>query len=89
MPDQTHPSCAKLCKALRAKDIDLDATGSRDTNALIKLLRCQVKADSKHCSSVLEQYTRCHNSIMGSGVYKGQKHCGDELLALFACAINR
>lgn len=81
------PKCSKLIQPLRGKAVDLHATGDRQTNALIKVLKCQTK-ETKKCGSELERYLRCHNSIMGSGVYEGKKNCGPELMALFMCAFD-
>jgi phosphotransferase system HPr-like phosphotransfer protein len=43
LADASTPKCAKLGAALRGRTVELTATGSRDNNALDKLLRCECK----------------------------------------------
>jgi hypothetical protein len=43
LADACWPKCAKLGAALRGRTVELTATGSRDNNALDKLLRCECK----------------------------------------------
>jgi hypothetical protein len=72
----------------KKKDISLQTTGDQKTNLLLNLLRCQVKATTaKSCKEIEKEYTKCHQSFMGTGSYKGKKHCGDELQALYDCVL--
>lgn len=81
------PGCKKLLSACEDKKIYLDATGTRETNALDKLLRCECKA-RKCCSDLLAAYAACHSGIMGVGAYKGKQHCGEEMASLKACVMH-
>ena len=81
--------CEKFCKALRGKTVELDLTGERLSNELLKLLKCQCKADGRQCGAELERYSRCHKSVMGSGAFEGKRNCGPEFLALFSRAMEQ
>jgi len=83
-----HAKCQKeLQMVQKKKRIDLDATGDKHTNALLALLKCQVKS-TKLCKLEDKEYTLCHQSFMGVGSYKGKKHCGDPMEALYQCIRN-
>ena len=43
IPDSCEPKCAKLLAALRGRTVVLRDTGSRENNALDKMLRCECK----------------------------------------------
>jgi len=79
-----NPKCRKLLKPLRGKEVDLAATCSRDTNGLLKALQCDSKA-TKTCADTLAAYMQCHGSIMGTGSFQGQMHCGLEMAKLLGC----
>ena len=83
------------------KKIQLDSTGDKKTNALLAFLKCQVKAtktattnevngssNSASCQAQDKEYTLCHQSFMGVGSYKGKKHCGDQMAALYKCIVS-
>ena len=88
--ERTVSKCAKLTKPLRGKIIAWNSTGSRENNELIKLLKCQCKNAQPQCTDVLKFYEQCHGGVMGGGVHTatGRKHCGEELMALFACTVE-
>jgi hypothetical protein len=67
------------------KSIDLKACGTRENNVLVAFLRCEAKAATTACSSVLKSYDTCHKSIMGIGVFSGQRDCEAQLVALQEC----
>jgi hypothetical protein len=71
----------------KKKKIDLNATGDPKTNNLLFLLQCQSKA-TKECKEKEEDYSLCHKSFMGVGSYKGKRHCGEEMEALYHCIIS-
>ncbi|CAB9521420.1 expressed unknown protein [Seminavis robusta] len=80
-----HDKCMGDFKSVeKKKKIDLEATGDKKTNALLALLKCQVKASSQ-CKPQEKEYTLCHQSFMGVGSYKGQKHCGGPMEAMYNC----
>ena len=79
--------CATDYKSLaKKKNVAIDATGEQKNNALVVFLRCQVKA-TKTCKYLAKEYNMCHKSFMGMGSYKGKRHCGEELAALYQCAL--
>ena len=85
--DAFSPKCAKFVRPLAGgAAVDLRATGQRTNNALLSLLKCECKA-RKVCDTPLARYAACHASVMGVGAYQGQPHCGDQLEALYACAV--
>jgi hypothetical protein len=63
----------------------LNNTGSKDTNALVRVLTCETTM-RQVCGDVERKYTLCHKSIMGTGEYEGRQDCGLELSAFFDCA---
>ena len=83
-----HGKCATEYKSLsKKKNVSIDATGDQKNNALVVFLQCQVKA-TKTCNDLEKEYSLCHKSFMGMGSYKGKRHCGEELAALYQCAIG-
>jgi hypothetical protein len=70
----------------KKKNVAMDATGDQKNNALVAFLQCQVKA-TKTCKDLEKEYSLCHKSFMGMGSYKGKRHCGEELAALYQCAL--
>lgn len=87
IPFIASKKCMKLMKVLNDKVVDINATGHRDNNALLKLLKCECK-ESKICLDVDKSYSTCHSNIMGTGSYKGRKDCGVELAELLQCIIK-
>jgi len=84
--DRVAGKCAEQYKSLaKKKEISMKATGDQKNNALVTFLQCQVKA-TKTCKEWEKEYTLCHKSFMGMGSYKGKRHCGEELTALYQCA---
>ena len=71
----------------KKKKIDLNATGDPKTNSLLFLLQCQSNA-TKQCKQKEHDYSLCHKSFMGVGSYKGKRHCGEEMEALYDCIIS-
>jgi len=69
----------------KKKTIDLAAIGSRPNNLLLAFLKCH-KVIQSDCKDYIKAYTKCHGSVMGTGNYNGQKHCGDELKKWLECA---
>ena len=85
---EAAPKCKSEYQAvLKKKKIDLESTGDKKTNALLALLKCQAK-HSKTCKPEEKEYTQCHQSFMGVGSYKGQKHCGGPMEALYKCVMD-
>ena len=83
------PRCAKYLKSVQGKkSIDLEAIGDRRNNALLDLIRCQVKADKNMCNDESKRYENCHASVMGVGNFEGRKNCGKELEVLYKCTIS-
>ena len=82
-PSRHHAKCSKHFKALSkvSGDIDLEACRSRENNALVHFLRCEVKQASASCRPLLATYERCHNSFMGVGTFGSQTNCSPELEA--------
>lgn len=80
--------CRKKLEAVqKKKNISLDSTGDKKTNAMLAFLKCQAKA-TKRCSAQDKEYTLCHQSFMGVGSYKGAKHCGAPMEDLYNCIVN-
>ena len=79
--------CDKYRKALSKQRIDLSATGSRENNALLSLLKCTCK-ENKKCDEALKHHAGCSSSVMGAGVFEGRPDCARELKALLKCANN-
>ena len=71
----------------KKKGISLQSTGDQKTTLLLNLLKCQAKA-TKTCKEEEKEYTKCHNSFMGTGVYKSKRNCGDEMEALYSCVLR-
>jgi hypothetical protein len=44
---------------------------------------------SKECKGAEKEYSLCHKSLMGVGSYKGKRHCGEELTALYKCVLQQ
>ena len=79
--------CTTEYKSLaKKKNVSIDATGDQKNNSLVVFLLCQVKA-TKSCQDLEKEYSLCHKSFMGMGSYKGKRHCGEELAALFQCTL--
>mmetsp|Transcript_3375 Transcript_3375/g.5120 ORF Transcript_3375/g.5120 Transcript_3375/m.5120 type:complete len:113 (+) Transcript_3375:71-409(+) len=74
--------------ANKKKEISMDTTGEQKTNMLLEFLRCQVKTNAKNCKDIEKEYTLCHKSFMGTGSYKGMRHCGKPMAALYQCVIS-
>ena len=77
----------------KKKKISLDTTGDKKTNALLAFLKCQAKASKAaevipSCQAQDKEYALCHQSFMGVGSYKGKKHCGDQMEALYNCVCS-
>lgn len=86
--DIIAPKCNKyLQQVTKMSKIDLDNIGDRKNNALVELLRCQVKA-TKTCTAQQKNYESCHSSVMGTGNHEGRKNCGIELELLYKCALS-
>mmetsp|Transcript_5691 Transcript_5691/g.10797 ORF Transcript_5691/g.10797 Transcript_5691/m.10797 type:complete len:109 (-) Transcript_5691:142-468(-) len=86
--DSIAPRCIKYLKPVQnKKSIELDSIGDRRNNALLDLIRCQVKADKSKCRNESKRYESCHASVMGVGNYEGKKHCGGELEILYKCTM--
>ena len=86
------PKCAsKYANLVKKKKVDLDATGDPKTNLLVEFLTCQAKTGStttkleSSCQGLVKEYKNCHSSVMGVGVYKGQRHCGTYMTDLYQC----
>ena len=82
--DKSSKRCQKVLASLsKQKSIPLDAIGSRSNNLLLEVLKCQTKvlarARASPCKTVEKSYSSCHASVMGTGNFKGKKHCGEEL----------
>ena len=87
---QVADKCASEYKSIaKKKKISLEATGDILNNALVTFLQCQVKAVSKGCKGIEKEYSLCHKSFMGTGSYKGKRHCGEELMALYQCVLQQ
>ena len=87
--DLVADKCQTDYKSLaRKKKISIEATGDQKNNSLVKLLQCQAKA-TKTCKDVEKEYSLCHKSFMGMGSYKGKRHCGEELTALYQCTTKQ
>ena len=81
------PKCVKWLKPFkRSVLVDLTQTCTKDYNALLKLLECQCKV-SGSCNDELKQHRECFINIMGTGVYKGQTDCGEQLKELAKCSL--
>ena len=82
--------CKKLRRTL-ACFVDLTATGSRVTNALVAWTKCEVKAArmegrlSSPLESAFKEQQVCQAGIMGSGTFRGRNNCATELSALLEC----
>lgn len=88
------PKCAKLAGALsKAAEgsegrVDLSLTGSKDSNALVALLKCDAKAlrgSLSACPDLVKNYDKCHASVMGAGMFEGRRGCAEELRKLMVC----
>ena len=80
--------CQKQFQSVqKKKKISLDSTGDKKTNAMLELLKCQAKA-TKRCKAQDKEYTLCHQSFMGVGSYKGEKHCGGPMQDLYKCIVE-
>lgn len=89
---ETHPRCGKARKEVgKAGSVDPTATGSKENNLLIKLLRCQEKHDRgvKDCQKWMSQHDECFKSVMGVGGFEGEKNCAKQLEAWFQCQLGR
>lgn len=85
--------CLAEWQAIQKKKINLDITGDKKTNALLAFLKCQAKASKAadvipSCQIQDKEYTLCHQSFMGVGSYKGKRHCGDQMEALYNCVCS-
>ncbi len=94
-----HQRCEKTVKELRRAlglsptgadvllQVDLTQTGSKESNALIKVLRCQHKNTPKdeQSGSELARHDECFRGVMGVGVFNGKKDCAQELMGWFKC----
>ena len=94
--DIPNPSNSGICqsefKQLRKKkNISLETTGDKKTNALLSYLQCQIKKDvnvKSSCNNFSKEYTKCHQSFMGTGSYKGRQNCSHEMKELYDCVLN-
>jgi hypothetical protein len=87
LPSNVSKKCMKFRKSLGDKSVDISATGQRDNNELLKLLKCESK-ENKICLELEVAYTVCHGNVMGTGSYNGKKHCGEELAKLLQCVLS-
>jgi hypothetical protein len=88
-PELIEGKCKKYLKAIkRKKKIDLEAIGSQQNNSLLDLLRCQSRAMTGSCKDHEAKYSKCHSSVMGTGLYNGRKNCGEELEKFFGCIVG-
>ena len=77
---QVAEKCTSEYKSIaKKKKISLEATGDILNN----------KAVSKGCKGIEKEYSLCHKSFMGTGSYKGKRHCGEELMALYQCVLQQ
>ena len=85
------PKCQSEYNAVRKKKrINLDTTGDKKTNSLLSYLQCQVQKNGLPnvkilCNDISKEYTKCHQSFMGTGSYQGRKDCGKEMNELWDC----
>mmetsp|Transcript_15472 Transcript_15472/g.31552 ORF Transcript_15472/g.31552 Transcript_15472/m.31552 type:complete len:101 (+) Transcript_15472:338-640(+) len=86
-----HAKCSKHFKVLSKvfRDVDLKACGSRENNALVQFLRCEVKHSYASCRPLLASYERCHKSVMGVGTFGKQTECASELKGLQFCVCGQ
>ena len=97
----TAPPCSQLHNLVSAlpPPLSLSSTGSKATNTILNLLKCEVKHGKRACPQcgdvwkdcVVRQneHDKCFKSIMGSGVYGVKKDCGEELERFVICVERR
>mmetsp|Transcript_1708 Transcript_1708/g.3118 ORF Transcript_1708/g.3118 Transcript_1708/m.3118 type:complete len:123 (-) Transcript_1708:92-460(-) len=85
-----EPKCQTYVKSIsrKNKSIDLEAIGTKHNNHLVDFLRCQAKT-RKQCSHIEKAYLKCHGSVMGTGSFQGNKHCGEELENFLNCVLKQ
>ena len=88
---ESNPKCSKQFTAVsKKKHIDLEDIGSRPNNLMLEFLKCHTKVVQKTnqdtaCKGLEKSYLSCHASVMGTGNFNGQKHCGEQLKEWLEC----
>ena len=85
---------APLARRNKKKAVDLEAIGSRANNQLLDLLRCRNRFHARSnssgqgsCKAAESAYDACHSSVMGTGSFRGRRHCGRELGDYLECVV--